>query len=272
MAMSRRKRAQLSRQLQYGALAVGIILLIFLADWETIDRAFLNIDAAAQMFPGIFTTALVNSIIYTALGFAVSLGLGLLFALMKLSSVRPYRWIATAYIEFFRGIPVLLVVIAFGYGVPLAFGLKFDIYSTAALSLGLIGGAYLAETFRAGILAVPPGQVEAGRSLGMTPGRTLASITIPQAFRIILPPMTNVLILLAKDSSLIYLLGLTRDQYELTKWGREGLNATQSLTPILLAGLCYLLITIPLAYLSSYLERRTGRKHDRVEEGMWATT
>jgi polar amino acid transport system permease protein len=184
-------------------------------------------------------------------------------ALMKLSSVGPYRWLATVYIEFFRGVPALLVFIALGFGVPLAFGLRFDIYTTAAIALGLVGSAYIAETIRAGIQAVPVGQVEAARSLGMSQTRAMVTIVIPQAFRIVLPPLTNELILLTKDSSLIYVLGLTRDNYELTKLGREGLNATGSMTPILLAGLCYLLITIPLGYLSRYLERRTGKKKDR---------
>src|SRR5690606_9421601 len=141
-----------------------------------------------------------------------------------------------------------------------AFGIKFDNYSTAALSLGLVGAAYMAETIRAGIQAVPAGQIEAARSLGMTPLRTTATIVVPQAFRIILPPLTNELILLTKDSSLIYLLGLSIDQLELAKFGRDALNETKSLTPILITGLCYLLITVPLSYLSRYLERRTGRQ------------
>lgn len=263
MAMSRRKRAEMSRRVQYGVLAAVVLLAIFSANWGKLAEAFLNFDAAAEMFPGIITTALVNTIIYTALGFALGLGLGLVLALMKLSSVGPYRWLATAYIEFFRGVPALLVFITLGFGVPKAFGIRFATASTAMIALGLVGSAYMAETIRAGIQAVPPGQVEAGRSLGMSPARSMISIVIPQAFRIILPPLTNELILLTKDSSLIYLLGLFQSEYELTKFGREGLNSTGSLTPILLAGLCYLLITIPLGYLSRSLERKTGRKQEQ---------
>jgi polar amino acid transport system permease protein len=260
MALSRRKRAQVIRGAQYAILVLVILAVVFVADWGQIRRAFLNFDAAAESFPNIITTALVNTIIYTVLGFAFGLGLGLVLALMRLSSVPPYRWLATIYIEFFRGVPALLVFIAFGFGMPLAFGLRFDIYSTVMLSLGLVGAAYMAETIRAGIQAVPKGQVEAARSLGMSQGRAMRTIVIPQAFRIILPPLTNELILLTKDSSLIYLLGLARDEYELTKFGREGLNQTGSMTPILLAGLCYLIITIPLSLLSRYLEKRTGGK------------
>ncbi|MCP2169895.1 amino acid ABC transporter permease [Goodfellowiella coeruleoviolacea] len=258
MALSKRKRSQVIRGVQYAVLVIVVVLLALVANWGQIRRAFFNLSAAGEQFPEIISTALVNTIIYTALGFAFGLVVGLVLALMRLSSVGPYRWIATVYIEFFRGVPALLVFIAFGYGVPLAFQARFDNYTTVMLSLGLVGSAYMAETIRAGIQAVPKGQLEAARSLGMSRGRTMVTIVIPQAFRIILPPLTNELILLTKDSSLIYLLGLARDEYELAKFGREGLNTTGSLTPILLAGLCYLIITIPLSLLSRRLERRTG--------------
>ncbi|MER5388788.1 amino acid ABC transporter permease [Saccharopolyspora sp. NPDC002686] len=256
--MGRRQRARLSRGIQYGVLVAALAVLAVVADWGQIGRAFFNVEVAKAQFPDVITTALVNTIIYTALGFAFGLALGIVLALMKMSSVGPYRWIATGYIELFRGLPALLVFIALGFGVPIAFQLRFDIYSTVMLSLGLVGAAYMAETIRAGIQAVPRGQVEAARSLGMSPARTMITVVMPQAFRIILPPLTNELILLTKDSSLIYLLGLSADQYELAKFGRGALNQYQSLTPILIAGLCYLIITIPLSRVSNLLERKYG--------------
>ena len=258
MAMSKRRRAIMFRRAQYALLIVIVALVAAFADWEDIRRSFFNVDTAAKMFPTVIQTALVNTIIYSAFGFAIGLGLGLLLALMKLSPVAPWRWIATAYIEFFRGVPALLVFVALSVAVPLAFGLKFDINSTAGLALGIVGSAYIAETIRAGILAVPKGQIEAARSLGMSPGRTLVTVTIPQAFRIILPPLTNELIMLIKDSSLISVVGLTAADYELTKFGRETLSRSPSLTPLLVAGLCYLIITLPLGHLSRHLEKRTG--------------
>ncbi|WP_344127137.1 amino acid ABC transporter permease [Saccharopolyspora halophila] len=256
--MGRRQRERLSRGIQYGVLVVVAVVLAFLADWGEIGRAFFNLEVGAAQFPDVITTALVNTIVYTAVGFAFGLGLGVVLALMKLSSVGPYRWIATGYIELFRGLPALLVFIALGFGVPIAFQLRFDIYSTVMLSLGLPGAAYIAETIRAGIQAVPKGQIEAARSLGMSSSRTMLTVVLPQAFRIILPPLTNELILLTKDSSLVYLLGLTSQQYELAKFGRGALNQYQSLTPILIAGLCYLIITVPLSRLSELLERKYG--------------
>ncbi|GAA0531825.1 amino acid ABC transporter membrane protein (PAAT family) [Saccharopolyspora erythraea NRRL 2338] len=256
--MGRRQRARLNRGIQYAVLVVAVVLAAVLADWGSIVRAFFNVEVAVAQFPAVITTALVNTVVYTVLGFGFGLALGIVLALMKLSPVGPYRWIATAYIELFRGLPALLVFIALGFGVPIAFQMRFDIYSTVMLALGLVGAAYMAETIRAGVQAVPRGQVEAARSLGMSPTRTMLTVVMPQAFRIILPPLTNELILLTKDSSLVYLLGLASNEYELAKFGRNALNEYASLTPLLVAGLCYLIITIPLSRVSNVLERKYG--------------
>ncbi|WP_431983221.1 amino acid ABC transporter permease [Streptomyces qinglanensis] len=236
-----------------------VLALALAADWGELRRAFFDVEVAKKQFPDVVTTALVNTVVYTVLGFTFGLVLGLLLALMRLSQVPPYRWLAVAYIEFFRGVPALLVFIALGFGVPLAFQVSINQYVTVMLALGLVGAAYMAETIRAGIQAVPRGQTEAARSLGMSPLWAMVSIVIPQAFRIVLPPLANELILLTKDSSLVYLLGLSMDQYELAKFGRDALNQHRSLTPILIAGLFYLAITLPLGHLVRRLEARTAK-------------
>ncbi|MFG2287862.1 amino acid ABC transporter permease [Streptomyces sp. NPDC048595] len=259
MPLSKRRRARLIRGVQYGVLVVAVVVIALVADWHQLRSAFFDVEVAKALFPDIVTTALVNTIIYTLLGFGFGLALGLVLALMRLSSVPPYRWIAISYIEFFRGIPALLVFIALGFGVPLAFEVALDMNVTVMLSLGLVGAAYMAETIRAGIQAVPKGQTEAARSLGMSHGRAMVSIVIPQAFRIVLPPLTNELILLTKDSSLVYLLGLALGQFELANFGRDALNEHKSLTPILIAGLLYLVITLPLGQLVRRLEARTAK-------------
>ncbi|WP_330175605.1 amino acid ABC transporter permease [Streptomyces sp. NBC_01498] len=259
MSMTRRQRTRAIRGVQYAVLAAVLLFVALAADWGEIQRAFFDVEVAKAQFPDIITTALVNTVVYTLLGFGFGLTLGLLLALMRLSQVPPYRWLAVVYIEFFRGVPALLVFIALGFGVPLAFQVALNQYVTVMLALGLVGAAYMAETIRAGILAVPKGQTEAARSLGMSQGRAMISIVIPQALRIVLPPLTNELILLTKDSSLVYLLGLSLSQYELAKFGRDALNQNRSLTPILIAGLCYLVITLPLGHLVRRLEARTAR-------------
>ena len=136
-------------------------------------------------------------------------------------------------------------------------GTIIDVLVTIAL--GLVGAAYMAETIRAGIQAVPKGQMEAARTLGMSSSRAMISIVIPQAFRIILPPLTNELILLTKDSSLVYVLGLSISEYELTKFGRDLAGTEANNTPIVVAGLTYLVLTIPLGYLVRRLEARNAK-------------
>jgi polar amino acid transport system permease protein len=262
MAMSPRKRARISRGVQYVVLALIVVAIALTVDWATVEEKFLNPEIARAMFPDVIVVALKNTIIYTACGFTFGLGLGLVLGLMRLSSVGPYRWMATTFIEFFRGVPALVVFLALSVGVPTAFPgytVPGDVLGIATLALGLVGGAYMAETIRAGIQAVPKGQTEAARSLGMSGSRAMISIVIPQAFRIILPPLTNELILLTKDSSLVYLLGYTASTVELTSFGRQTLNQEKNMTPIVVISLCYLLITVPLSLVVRRMEARAGR-------------
>ena len=147
--------------------------------------------------------------------------LAIVLALMKLSPVAPYRWLATGYIEFFRGLPALIVILVMAFGVPIAFGWSppGGLIGAGLLALILVAGAYMAETLRAGIQAVPKGQTEAARSLGMSAGRTTVSVVLPQAFRIVIPPLTNEFVLLIKDTALLFVIGVEVGQRELTTRG-----------------------------------------------------
>ncbi|MGI5374440.1 amino acid ABC transporter permease [Streptomyces sp. CA-251387] len=257
--LTRRQKRGLSRGIQYVVFVAAVIAFAFAADWDRLQNQFAQEDIARRMFPDVITLALKNTVLYTVSGFVFALVLGLVLALMRLSSVGPYRWLAGVYIEIFRGLPALLIFIFIGVAVPLAFpGTEIvgGTYGKAALALGLVGAAYLAETFRAGIQAVPKGQMEAARSLGFSPARAMISIIIPQAFRIILPPMTNEFIILFKDSSLVLLLGVTLEERELSKFGRDLASTTANSTPILVAGLCYLLVTIPLGFVVRRMEAK----------------
>jgi len=258
--MTMRQRARLSRGIQYGLFVVIVIVLAITIDWPNVLSKFVDPKIIVQQFPDVITLALKNTIIYTALGFVLALAMAIVLALMKLSVVPFYRWIATAYIEFFRGVPALLVFIALGFGVPLAFGVNFNNYITVMLALGIVESAYIAETLRAGLQAVPKGQYEAARSLGMSHTRAMVSIVIPQALRIILPPLTNEIILMTKDSSLVYLLGLSASQYELAQFGKNAISQPDAgLTPLVVAGACYLVITLPLGWLARRFEARTAK-------------
>ncbi|ANP54289.1 polar amino acid transport system permease protein [Streptomyces griseochromogenes] len=258
--LTRRQRRRLSRGAQYAVFVAAVIAFAATADWGRLQNQFAQADIAKQMFPDVITLALKNTVLYTLSGFVVGLVLGMVIALMRLSSVGPYRWVASVYIEIFRGLPALLIFIFVGVAVPLAFPgteIPGGTYGKVALALGLVSAAYMAETIRAGIQAVPKGQMEAARSLGFSPARAMVSIILPQAFRIILPPLTNELVLLFKDSSLVLFLGVTLEERELSKYGRDLASTTANSTPILVAGLCYLLVTIPLSFVVRRMESKS---------------
>jgi len=260
--LSPRKRAQRMRWAQYAVLGIVTILAISMANWSQIQSVFFRGDMIHETLTQGLPNAFKNTIVHTLGAFVFGLVLGTMLALMRLSSVGPYRWIATTYIEFFRGLPAIVVFIAFGL-LPLAFNglvIPFDPYGTVWIALGLVGAAYMAETIRAGIQAVPKGQVEAARSLGMPTGTATRKIVLPQAFRIITPPLTNELILLVKDSSLVYILGLSAQGFELTKYGRAIANTNANLTPLVIAGFCYLLITLPLSMVVRRMEARQKKE------------
>ncbi|MHA7262903.1 amino acid ABC transporter permease [Arthrobacter sp. TMN-37] len=260
--LTRRQRARLSLGVQYTLGVVVIGLLAVMTDWATFSAAFLRFDILERMLPRVILIGLVNTIIYAALAFVFAFVVGLLLAIMRLSSVAAYRWFAGAYVEFFRGVPALVVLFMVAYGIPNAFpGFQFpgDKYGMVMVGLGITAAAYMAETFRAGIQAIPKGQFEAARTLGMSQSRTMATIVIPQAFRVVIPPLTNEMILLVKDSSLVYVLGVTAAQYELTKFAQDFLNRSVNATPLIVAALCYLAITLPLSGLVRKLEARYAK-------------
>lgn len=257
----RRVRQRTTRLIMYALFGVGLIGLAVFADWEQLQTSFANLELAGEMFPEVLTIAAKNTLLYTAASYGFGLALGLVLALMKLSTVGPYRWLAKGYIEVFRGLPALLTIFLIAFGLPLAVGVRvpFGTLGRVTLGLGLVAAAYIAEIFRAGIEAVPKGQVEAARSLGMSQGRALATIVIPQAVRIVIPPLTNELVLLIKDTSLIFVIGTTPLTKELTKFGRDLMAKDFNATPLIVVGLVYLAITIPLTRLVGLLEKRTAR-------------
>lgn len=245
----------------YAVLLAVVVLAAFSADWQAIRLNFLDGETARALWPDIVLTAAVNTVKYTVMAFVGGFLLALVLALMRLSTLGPYRWIATAYIEFFRGLPALVVIILLALGVPLAFQWTPPGGTTGAgiLALIMVSSAYMAETLRAGIQAVPKGQSEAAASLGMNGWWTMVSITLPQAIRIVIPPLTNEFILLVKDTSLLSVVGFQQNQQELTSFGQAGLSTYSNSTPLIAIALVYLVIAVPLTQLVAYLERRQQR-------------
>ncbi|WP_159617789.1 amino acid ABC transporter permease [Arthrobacter zhaoguopingii] len=254
-------RRRLVQGVLYAVFILVVLVVVLLADWDTIGSYFFNLEVAAETFPEIVVIAARNTILYTAIAFVGGLFLGLLLALMKLSPVLPYRWFATAYIELFRGLPALLVIFGFAFAIPIAFQWRPPGGSAGAglMALIVVAAAYIAETIRAGIEAVPKGQVEAARSLGMNPAWTMVSVVLPQAFRIITPPLTNELVILIKDTSLLFIAGMALGERELTVFARDSVTSQANATPLVVAALMYLAITLPLTQLVAKLERHNKR-------------
>jgi len=259
--LSPRRRRLVVRVVQYVVLVAALVGLALLVRWDSVSENIFNAGAARALLPKI-PRAFGNTLLYMVCSFALSIVLGTILALMRVSEVRLYRIVSTVYVEFFRGIPALLYVIAVGLALPLV--LSVSLKSTllkVTIALGMVSAAYVAETLRAGLQAVPRGQVEAARSLGMSQARTTVTVVVPQAFRIVLPPLTNEIILLTKDTALISSLGLMIPEFELTKIGQNALasGAGGGLTPLFVVGACYLVITIPLGIFARRLEAKGAR-------------
>ncbi len=254
-------RRRLTRGALYLLFFAVVAVIILATDWGKLAGAFFQLDIAREQLPQIVTVALKNTLLFTVIAFTGGLVLGVALALMKLSSVAPYRWFAIVYIEIFRGMPALLTIFAMAFMVPIAFGWRLPGGPVGAglIGLVLVAGAYMAEVIRAGIQAVPKGQSEASRSLGMSPTKTMGWIVLPQGFRIIIPPLTNEFVLLLKDTSLLFIAGSTVLTKELTTFARDASSITSNGTPLVMAAMLYLLVTIPLTRLVAVLERRMAR-------------
>ena len=194
------------------------------------------------------------TVLLTAVAALAGVLLGVLAALGKTSRWPPLRWVAGAYIWVIRGTPLLVQVLFVYFALPVLIpALQLSDFASACVALSLNVGAYNAEAIRAGLLAVPKGQVEASRSLGLSPWFTFIDVTFPQAFKISLPPLVNNIVALLKDSSLAYAIGVV----ELTNVGNRIQAATFQPLPILLtSATIYLLLTTVLTQISNAVERR----------------
>ena len=242
-------------------ILIFLILLVVLADLDNLRETMFRPDLIKDQFPKIITQAAKNTLIFTISGFAGGSILGLILALMKLSNFSFYRIISSVYIDVIRGLPAILILIFIAYGLPIAFGVRIPgDYSKGILALSIVSSAYIAEVIRSGIQAIPSGQREAAEALGMSRIMIYYKIILPQAFRIMIPPMTNEIVLLLKDTALISVIGVTTNTKELTRFGRDGVMSDANATPLVVAGFIYLALTIPLTRLAGILEKRLAKE------------
>jgi glutamine transport system permease protein len=209
--------------------------------WDIIIRSF------PLLLEGMSVTVEI-----TFLSVAFGLIIGLFVGIMRLSRNIFVKGAAVAYIDFFRGTPLLVQIFLIYFGLPKVFG-RIDPFIAAVTACSINSGAYIGEIFRAGIQSIDKGQMEAGRSLGMSYAKTMRYIILPQAFKRIVPPLGNEFIAMLKDSSLVSVIGFE----ELTRRGQLVIARTYASFEIwATVAVLYLVMTLTVARLVDYLERR----------------
>jgi polar amino acid transport system substrate-binding protein len=192
----------------------------------------------------------IRTLELSVLAMIMAVALGLIIALMRLYTPPPFSQLALAFVEIMRGTPLLIQLYFIYYGLP-NIGIKLDPFPAALLGLGLNYAAYEAENYRAGILSIPRSQMEAALALGMTRLQSLRHIIVPQAMRLVLPPVTNDFISLLKDSSLVSIITMV----ELTKvYGQLASTYYDYFGIGLLAAAMYFLIGLPFVRLARFAE------------------
>jgi polar amino acid transport system permease protein len=177
---------------------------------------------------------------------------GLLICLMRLYAPKPLRRLATAYIDIFRALPILVVLILIYYALPFV-GIRFSSMVSATLAFVFIMSAYSAEVFRSGIESIPKGQFEAAQALGLTFLQTLYKVILPQAVKVVIPPATSNCVSMFKDTSLASAVALP----ELLKEANDAQALYANPSPLIAAALVYLAFLWPMVRLVGYVEKRS---------------
>lgn len=186
------------------------------------------------------------------LGFAGALVLGTLLTVMRVSPILPLRVCGTLYVEVFRNVPLLAFLVLFVFGLPDA-GITYSLFTSEAVCLALYFASYVCEAVRAGINAVPVGQAEAARAIGMTFTQSLGTVILPQAFRTMVQPLANVFIGVVLSSSLGAAVGVS-ELTGRTQW--LDLQYDEPIATFLLATLGYVLVTLAVALLAGRIHKR----------------
>lgn len=181
----------------------------------------------------------------------LSIPLGIVVALMRISKSVILKQISGAYILIMRGTPLLLQIIVIFFGLPLV-GIDFDRFPAAILAFTLNYAAYFGEIFRAGIMSIDNGQVEGAQVLGLSSKDIFFRIILPQAFKRVIPPVANEITTLVKDTSLVYVVGMD----ELLKIGKTAANRDVSLVPLLIVGAVYLIVIAIFSQLLKKIEKK----------------
>lgn len=235
--------ATTSSILVLGALAS---LIVTSPGWQVVKETFFDWSYGSEVLGAISKGLIVN--VRLSVIAAILIGIfAMVLALLRTSrsaALTPFRFLATAYVDIFRGVPLLLVILLIGFGVP---ALRIDGLTNSVLILGtaavvLTYSAYVAEVLRSGILSIHPSQRAAARSLGLTSSQTMRHVVLPQAVKRVVPPLLNDLVALLKDTGLVSILGVT----DAVRAAQIASSRTFNYTPYVIAAILFLLITIPL--------------------------
>ena len=251
--------AAISTTLVLGTLA---LVLITSPGWESVKATFFDIDYGREVFPTVIKGLWINIQLTFIGGLAIGIiALGLaLMRTTKSPALTPFRFLATAYVDIFRGAPLILIILLVGFGVPALRlkGISSNVIFLGTVAVVLTYSAYVAEVIRSGILSIHPSQRAAARSLGLTSRQTMRYVVLPQAIRRVVPPLLNDFVSLLKDTGLVSILGVT----DAVRAAQINASRTFNYTPYVVAAILFLLITIPMTrYTDRAIRARTSAQN-----------
>lgn len=257
---AQRRAARRSALIAAGS-TIAVALVVYFAittapGWERVQTSFFSFEYAIEAIPMILKGLWLNLRVLVVCAIVIMV-IGLLLALARTSKspvLFPVRLFAASFTDLFRGLPLLLVILLLGLGVPglRLQGIPNSVVFFGGMALVLTYSAYVAEVLRAGIESVHPTQRMAARALGLSPIQTLRHVILPQAIRRVIPPLLNDLVSLQKDSGLISVLGAM----DAIKAAQIVTARTFNFTPYVVAGVLFVLLTIPLTRFTDYLARK----------------
>ena len=212
---------------------------------------FFNGQVMLSAFPALMR-GLLNTILLGLLAIGIGIPVGLVISLIRLYAPKPFRWLVIGYIDIFRAMPVLVVLILIYYALPFV-GIRLSSWVSATMAFAFIMSAYSAEVFRSGIESIPKGQFEASQALGLPFILTLRKVILPQAIRLVIPPTTSNCVSMFKDTSLASAVALP----ELLKEANDAQALYANPSPLIGAALVYLAFLWPMVRLVGYVEKRS---------------
>jgi polar amino acid transport system permease protein len=215
-------------------------------------ETFLNADVMWRAVP-MLLRGLVNTFYLAVAAILIGTTAGILICIARLYGPKPVRLLAVGFIDIFRALPILVVLIVIYYALPFV-GIRLTSFTSATLALSIVLAAFTAEVFRAGIKSVPPGQFEAASALGLPFWVTLFKVVLPQAVRIAIPPQTSNSISIVKDTSLASVVAMP----DLLKQATDAQALMANPSPLIAAAAIYLIILWPLVRLVAWLEQRNA--------------